>query len=288
MCVRYFCEGLGASYKTDSEYNLLGIKDTCCDYFEPLGKVVLSDNVQNMLGLDTTLAWKMDKFIVPRYSTWEPKVATICGKFNTSAPPDEDGKPTGGDDWKNTFGIWLKERYWGYSDWRDDPNVGKHMITVAINRFEMGPAFGIQFYTPQLDTIRVRSNGDAEFKPTTAALDIALFNNMTYVGVSKFECPDDPYNTNGDASVSNTRRQLGLLPDGEHDKSTEVGQPTMQELAAERFRGSCHPLFGCKQELPKQDDQTAKRSRRLMRRGSSGLMRGGSNVGRPANRAGND
>ena len=167
------------------------------------------------------------------------------------------------------------------------------MITVEINRFEMGPAFGVQFYTPQLDTIRVRSNGDAEFNPTTAALDIALFNNMTYAGVSEYECPDDPYNTNGDASVSNARRQLGLLPDGEHDKSTEVVQPTMQELAAERFRGSCHPLFGCKQELPKQDDQSAKRSRRLMRRrlmrrGSIGLMRGGSFVMVSANRAGND
>ena len=122
MCVRYFCEGLGASFKADSEHNLLGTKDTCCNYFEPLGKVVLSDKVQNMLGLDTTLAWKMDEFIDPSKTNWEPKVATICGKFNTSAPPDEDGKPTGGDAWKNTFGIWLKERYWGYSDWRDDPS----------------------------------------------------------------------------------------------------------------------------------------------------------------------
>jgi len=266
ICVRYYCYGLGGQFEADSAYNKVGAKESCCGHFKTLEEHDIADSVLAVLGEEK--GTKLGAFTDPDTEGWNPKVAEVCGDASTVGL-------------EVTHTAFLKKYHWGYSDWREDPSVDEHMIHFEINRFEMGPDFGIQLYSPQLDTVRVFTDGQAQFNPTSASVDIDLFDNMTYEPILDFEC--------GEVLGGGARRlQLASFPNGELDKSTERAKPSMDELAKKRFSGACHPKDGCQEHAAALNGRK-ERKRRLGRRGG-GMSSGASTfaLGGGSNRAGND
>jgi len=273
ICVRYYCYGLGGNFAADSAYNKVGTKESCCAHFDTLKDHEIADTVLAVLGEDT--GTKIGVFTDPDGAGWNSKVAEICG----------DDTTVGGG---VTHTAFLEKYFWGYSDWREDPSVDEHMIHFEINRFEMGPDFGIQLYTPQLDTVRVFTDGTAQFKPTTASVDIDLFDNMTYVPTISFECSEDL-----EGGGARRLQQLASFPNGERDKKTARAKPSMDELAKKRFSGACHPKDGCQEHAAAPAGGEAvngrkPRERRLARRGSSAYSSTGIIMLTASNRQGND
>jgi len=218
MCVRYYCYGLGANGKWSSypPWNPGDFTDSCCEQFTHFETKVLSDATLTTLG--EASGTELGAFTDPGSSGWNAKVATVCGAHDDST----------------SITNWFKDSYWGYRHWHEDPNVEKHLIHFEINRFEMGPYFGIQLYSPQLDTLRVYTDGAVSFKPTSADFNIDVYEDLEYEPITTVDC---------DATDTSERRRLDAETKAEREA---VLARTDEEVTAERFRGSCHPSDGCR------------------------------------------
>ena len=96
------------------------------------------------------------------------------------------------------------------------------------------PYFGIQLYSPQLDTLRVYTDGAVSFKPTSADFNIDVYEDLEYEPITTVDC---------DATDTSERRRLDAETKAEREA---VLARTDEEVTAERFRGSCHPSDGCR------------------------------------------
>jgi hypothetical protein len=164
----------------------------------------------------------------------------------------------------------MKDNLWGYEMWYDEPGRETHYINFDVNRMELGPTFGVQFYSSNDDTLKVNEDG-VKFNPLNSKRYIHIKEDLVY--------------EYGEAQESRRRLAENAKKSSSKDEIKAAHSAKPPEGMA-RFAGSCPPKRCPPQQKPQKTEPIetstanghANRPRRQLRRGGGGgaLMTSGS------------
>jgi len=173
----------------------------------------------------------------------------------------------------------MHDTLWGYEMWYDEPGRVTHYINFDVNRMELGPSFGVQFYSSNDDTLLVNEDG-VSFNPLNSKRYIHIKEDLVY--------------DYGEAQESRRRLASNAKKPSSKDE-IKAALSTNPPEAMARFAGSCAPGKGCPQKKKTEPivaataDGTFKQTRRRQLRRGGGLHTTGSfTLTGGSNRAGND